>query len=80
MITRTRLTYSAYRALPENDRYEHEMIAGEEFLSPSPSWRHQQLASRLAARLEAFARPNNLGEVVQPVDLYYNETTYVSPH
>jgi hypothetical protein len=41
MLTKTKLTYSRYQELPDTDPYEHEMIAGEEFVSPSPNFRHQ---------------------------------------
>jgi hypothetical protein len=45
MLTKTKLTYSRYLELPDTDPYEHEMIAGEEFVSPSPKYRHHRLAS-----------------------------------
>ena len=79
MITKTALTWSEYRRLPESDPYEHEMIDGEEFLSPSPNYWHQRLAHRLSALLDAYLSGQSTGVIVHPVDLYYDERNYVSP-
>ncbi|HEX6512604.1 MAG TPA: Uma2 family endonuclease [Chloroflexota bacterium] len=79
MTTKTRLTYSEYRKLPDTDPYEHEMIAGEEFVSPSPSVWHEFLMMRFAELLHRFLGGKGLGRVVGPVDLYYSEREYVSP-
>ena len=79
MITKTRLTYREYRGLPETDRYEHEMIAGEEFVSPSPNVWHEYLSARFTELLATFLRGKKLGRVLGPVDLYYSQHTYVSP-
>lgn len=44
----TRLTYDDLVAmLPEGDRLRHELIAGEHFVTPSPTNRHQELSLRL---------------------------------
>lgn len=79
MIAKTLLTWSEYRRLPEDDPYEHEMIDGEEFVSPSPRWIHQRLVQRFAWLLSTFLHGKRLGVVVGPVDLHYDEKNYVSP-
>jgi len=79
MLTKTKLTYSRYRELPDTDPYEHEMIAGEEFVSPSPNYRHQWIRDRLAKLLMFFLEEQPLGFIVSPVDLYHSEEDYVSP-
>ena len=79
MITKTKLTYSRYLELPDTDPYEHEMIAGEEFVSPSPNFRHQWIRDRLSALLWYFVNEHELGAIVSPVDLYHSEEDYVSP-
>ncbi|MFI5268248.1 MAG: Uma2 family endonuclease [Chloroflexota bacterium] len=79
MLTKTKLTYSRYMELPDTDPYEHEMIAGEEFVSPSLNYRHQWIRDRLCALLWVFVNERRLGAVVSPVDLYYSEEDYVSP-
>ncbi len=79
MLTKTKLTYSRYRELPENDPYEHEMIHGEEFVAPSPMFRHQWIVDRLVRLMANFVEERQLGSVVAPVDLYYGEEDYVSP-
>ena len=44
----TRLTYDDLVArFPEGDRLRHELIAGEHFVTPSPTNRHQELSIRL---------------------------------
>jgi len=44
----TRLTYDDLVAMfPEGDRLRHELIAGEHFVTPSPTNRHQELSMRL---------------------------------
>lgn len=79
MLTKTKLLFSEYQQLPETDPYEHEMIDGEEFVSPSPRWIHQLLIQQFAWLLGSFLRGKRLGVVVGPVDLHYDETNYVSP-
>jgi len=79
MLTKTKLTYSRYRELPDTDPYEHEMVRGEEFVSPSPNFRHQWIRERLSKLLMLFVDERGLGSVVSPVDLYHSEEDYVSP-
>jgi len=79
MLTKTRLVFGEYRQLPETDPYEHEMIEGEEFVSPSPRWIHQLLVQQFAWLLRSFLLGKRLGVVMGPVDLHYDETNYVSP-
>ncbi len=44
----TRFTYDDLVAMfPEGDRLRHELIAGEHFVTPSPTNRHQELSIRL---------------------------------
>lgn len=47
---RERMSYAEYEALPPSLRAE--WVDGEVVVSPSPSWRHQQAARRLANLLE----------------------------
>lgn len=79
MITKTAMTWSNYRCLPDTDPYEHEMIGGEKFVSPSPSIWHEFLVMRMAELLNRFLRGKKLGRVLAPIDLVHSETTYVSP-
>lgn len=74
----TRLTYSRYRQLPDDDPFEHEMIEGEEFTVPAPSVDHQWLRDQLAFAMQAFCRERRLGWVASPVDLYCDEENYVN--
>jgi Uma2 family endonuclease len=79
MLTKTKLTYSRYQELPDTDPYEHEMIAGDEFVSASPTFRHQWIRDRLSKLLLMFVDQQRLGSIVSPVDLYHSEEDYVSP-
>lgn len=79
MAIETKLTYSRYRELPDDDPCEREMIVGEEFCVPSPSYLHQWVRHLLASLLRQFVRERGLGAVVSPVDLYDSEYDCVDP-
>lgn len=76
---RIRLTYEDYALLPEDGR-RHEIIDGDEVVSPSPNTRHQRLVFRLARLLDAHVRRHGLGEVfVAPYDVLLSEHDIVQP-
>jgi Uma2 family endonuclease len=75
----SRLTYSDYCLLPEDGR-RHEILAGEHFMSPAPSLRHQALLGNLFAALHAFLQRSPLGRAfVAPVDVLLSEHDVVQP-
>lgn len=75
MATTARLlTYDDYAALP-NDGKRYEVIAGELFEMPAPTWAHQELLARLFMLLRGFVTAHRLGTAhFAPVDVL------LSPH
>jgi Uma2 family endonuclease len=48
-----RLTYDDYAALPD-DGARYELLAGELYVTPSPSTVHQRVSKRLYRQLDIF--------------------------
>ena len=65
--------------LPD-DGNRYEIIDGELFVTPSPTWRHGDAVMDLYRRLDPFVRANALGHVkVAPQDVVYSRCTVVEP-
>lgn len=47
-----------------DDGYRYEVIDGELFLSPAPSWKRQRASGRLFGRLLNHILAHQLGEIV----------------
>lgn len=62
-VPRTVLTYEHYLELP-NDGRRYEIIEGELYVSPAPTFKHQRVTTRLTSALDLHTRQNRLGEVV----------------
>ena len=76
--TRPRRTLEDFERLPEETRAE--LIDGEILMSPSPSFRHQVVSSRLHELLAAFVRARKLGEfVTAPIDVFLPSGDVVQP-
>lgn len=74
-----KLTYEDYVLLTD-DGNRHEIIDGEEYVSPAPITPHQRAIVRLAVRLFACVEEQGLGEVfVSPVDVILTPTDIVQP-
>lgn len=78
----TRLTYDDLVAMfPEGDRLRHELIAGEHFVTPSPTSRHQELSLRLTlsigVHLEEHAEQGKL--YAAPFDVVMTPYDVVEP-
>jgi len=73
------LTYDDYVATP-NDGLRYEIHDGELSVSPPPTYRHQQLLTRLLVILHAHVVAHDLGEVVPaPVAVVLADTTVLEP-
>lgn len=76
--TSIKLTYEDYLAIPDDGR-RHEIIDGEYYVSPSPSFKHQNIVAELLTRVRTFVKERNLGWVVgSPCDVL-SEHTIVQP-
>lgn len=76
--TSIRLTYEDYLAIPDDGR-RHEIIDGEHYVSPSPTFQHQLIVAELITRLKNHVDPRKLGWVVgSPCDVL-SEHTVVQP-
>lgn len=77
-ISRRRLTYEDYLALPDDQDYE--IIDGVLYVSPHPRPRHQVIAARLTSVLQAHGEETGGAIVVPDTDLIIDsENTYISP-
>ncbi|HUG42354.1 MAG TPA: Uma2 family endonuclease [Longimicrobiales bacterium] len=76
----TRWTYAEFARLPSEGGTRYEVVAGELVVTPSPSLRHQRIASDLVTLLNGFVREHGLGELYSgPVDVLLAEGDYVEP-
>ncbi|HET7274648.1 MAG TPA: Uma2 family endonuclease [Longimicrobiaceae bacterium] len=74
-----RWTYSEFVRLPD-DGNRYEIIAGELYMTPAPSTRHQLAITPLLAVLHSFVENHNLGWVLPgPVDVLFAEGDYLEP-
>jgi Uma2 family endonuclease len=62
MKTRTLITADDYFALPDDGK-QYELLAGELYVNPTPSFPHQDVAKRLFRQLDEFFEGKGLGEV-----------------
>ena len=73
-----KFTYRDYLLLPEGDR--RELIEGDFYVVPAPSFNHQSFLRNLSIILWDFVRANGLGVVLwAPTDVVLSETTVVQP-
>lgn len=74
-----RLTYEDYCAIPADGK-RHEILDGEEYVSPAPSTLHQAVVLRLARILAAFCEEHTTGViVVSPADVILSPEDIVQP-
>ena len=80
MPSETRLyTVEDVRAIPD-DRNRYETIAGELFVTPAPSLRHQQVLARLFLAIGNYVERHGLGYVwFAPLDVVLGPLTLVEP-
>jgi Uma2 family endonuclease len=78
--TRQRWTYAEFARLPSEGSTRYEVIDGEVCVTPSPTGRHQEIVTRLVARLFVFADSRGLGGVFAgPLDVLFAEGDYLEP-
>ena len=73
------LTYEDYVLIPE-DGMRHEIIDGDEHMTPAPTTPHQRIVLNLATALKVQAERTSAGEVfVAPCDVLLSDTDIVQP-
>jgi Uma2 family endonuclease len=73
------MTYEDLLALPD-DGLRHELIDGEHFVTPAPSWPHQLIVGNLYRLIANHVRANRLGVVfVAPLDVVFSKHDVVEP-
>ncbi len=74
-----KLTYDDYEKMPA-DGFRHEIIAGEELMTPAPNTDHQAVVVKLTVLLGVHTRARSLGHVfVGPTDVVLSEHDLVQP-
>ena len=72
-------TAAMVRALPD-DRNRYEVINGELFVTPAPSWSHQWVVGGLFRHLANYLQGQRWGDVVMsPADISFHEDMLVQP-
>ena len=74
-----KLAYADYEKIPD-DGFRHEIIEGEECMTPAPNPDHQTTVVKLTTLLENHVSTNALGRVfVAPTDVLLSENDIVEP-
>ncbi len=82
MVTnpQVRLSVLDYLSIPEEDENRYELIDGELYMAPTPSWEHQQLSGFLLTLLSVFVEENRQGQVAAaPLDVYLSDEDVFQP-
>lgn len=73
------LTYEDYCLIPDDGR-RHEIIDGEEYMSPSPTTSHQRVVLSLLYSVQRYLEENKDGEVfAAPHDVILSDHDIVQP-
>jgi Uma2 family endonuclease len=75
----TRWTIARVRALPDNGK-RREVIDGELYVTPAPTWEHQAAVRHLLIALHGYLSGSGTGEVIQsPADVEFSDDRMVEP-
>ncbi len=75
----SRLTYQDLVSLPE-DRFRHELIDGQHFMTPSPYTIHQRILFIIGNAFFNYLDKHPLGEVfIAPLDVVFSQYDVVEP-
>ena len=79
MPAATTWTADMVRAIPDDGK-RYEIIDGELFVTPSPSWRHQDAVLGMATVLRPYVTTHGVGHaIVSPADVSFDPHTVVQP-
>lgn len=72
-------TAEMVRALPDDGK-RYEVIDGELFVTPAPSWRHGDAVLGLVRRIDPYLREHRLGHLkIAPQDVEFDPRNMVEP-
>jgi Uma2 family endonuclease len=72
-------TAEMVRALPDDGK-RYEVLDGELFVSPAPSWQHQRAVRELLIILHQYCQQHAFGEALaSPADIEFSEKDLVQP-
>lgn len=75
----TRWTIARVRALPDDGK-RREVIDGELYVTPAPTWEHQAAVQELLALLHNYLASTDIGRVVlSPADVEFSDDRMVEP-
>ena len=74
----TGLTYEDLERFPD-DNLRREIIAGQLFVTPAPSTRHQQAVAELIMLLGTYAKQHGGHVFPAPTDVFFSEESVVEP-
>jgi Uma2 family endonuclease len=77
--TTTKLTFEEFQNLPEQEGTRYELDEGELVIEPSPTFLHNRIRDRIAARLSEFVKAHRLGEVIVEMDFRLAAETVRNP-
>src|SRR5688500_18477233 len=79
MPATTRWTAEMVRALPDDGK-RYEVIDGELFVTPAPTWTHQHAVLKLGILLAAYLEQHSIGDVlVAPAEVLVTGDVKVEP-
>lgn len=79
VTTYRKLTYVDFEKIPA-DGFRHEIISGEEFMTPAPNLDHQAVVLSIGALLRAHAVSRKLGRAfIAPTDVILSDHDIVEP-
>jgi Uma2 family endonuclease len=75
----TEWTVDMVRALPD-DGNRYEVIDGELFVTPAPSWTHQRAVLEMATLIRPYIHEHGLGDlIIAPADVVFGPRNAVEP-
>jgi Uma2 family endonuclease len=74
-----KLTYDDFVHFPDDGK-RHELIDGEHYVTPAPSWNHQDLVGNIFGPIWNYLRQKPIGRVVMaPFDVVFSNFDVVEP-